>query len=698
MDDAVLGALVGTFSREAEELGTRLTRALLEVEKQDGTPDALATAHAELRRGLHRLKGSSATVGLGDLSSLAHEMEEQLQAHPQSRPLPRPVVDAFLSALDQGLEWVRGKASRRAELPDLAPALRALQAAAGAAPEAAGGPGAPAGPAPAPAAADAEASGWRVNASHVASMMGDVERLREIALRLEDQGRDVTRSISLVRGGLASEAVDELRSGLLATRVGLGSDAAELTALVESMEEWLKAICTLPCQTVVEPLHRTVRDLARQLGKEAKLSAVGVEIALDRRLLDALRAPLIQIVRNAVDHGIEAPGVREQAGKHREGIVAIRVEQAGNEVFIEISDDGAGVDQERIRATAVARGLVSADEAARLDARQVNAFVFRSGFTTRSTASGISGRGVGLDVVAEAVRSIHGRVEVHSVRGHGTRFVLTVPAEMGSSPLMIVGVGDQVFGIPMYAVRSALPADPGRVRSGRTGLQLEHEGALLPLEDLGGLLALRQPMSPGAGQPLLVIGADGREMALAVDTTLGDRWPVVRPLPEEVRHLEPYLGAATLARGEPVLVLRPTWLLESRTAEVAAASRILVVDDSLTARAVHRSVLESAGYTAHGAANAQQALDHLRHGTYEAIVCDVDLGEGMDGIALTALVRSRPDLERVPVVLVSTHDAEADRRRGKEAGADGFMSKKDCAAGLLLSEIGNAIARRRGKA
>jgi len=695
MDDGVLGTLIVTFAREAEELGARLTRALLEVEKPDAGEHALAAAHADLRRGLHRLKGSSATVGLTDVSALAHAMEDQLQAHPPSGPLPRPVVDAFLSALDQSVEWVRAKASRRTDSPDLGAMLRTLQAAAsGAAGASAPDPGA----APAPAGPDAETTGWRVNAAHVTSMMGDVERLREIALRLQDQGRDVTKAISLVRGGVAAEAADELRAGLLGTRVALTSDAAEIAALVESMEEWLKAICTLPCQTVVDPLHRTVRDLARQLGKEAKLSAIGVDVALDRRLLDALRAPLIQIARNAVDHGIEAPAVREQAGKHREGIIALRVEQAGNEVFIEISDDGAGLDDERIRTIAVARGLVSAEEAARLDARQVNAFVFRSGFTTRSSASGVSGRGVGLDVVAEAVRSVQGRVEVHSVRGHGTRFVLTVPAELGSSPLMIVGVGDQVFGIPMYAVRSALPADPARVRSGRTGLQLEHGGALLPLEDLGGLLALRQPMSPGPRQPLLVISGEGREVALAVDTTLGDRWPVVRPLPEEVRHLEPYLGAATLSRGEPVLVLRPSWLLESRSADIATASRVLVVDDSLTARAVHRSVLESAGYTAHGASSAQQALEHLRHGTYEAIVCDVDLGEGMDGIALTSLVRSRPELEGVPVVLVSTHDAEADRQRAKEAGADGFMSKKECAAGLLLSAIRDAIARRRGKA
>lgn len=705
MADALMGALVATFAREAEDLGASLTRALLVVEKPEHGADALGAAHADLRRGLHRLKGSAATVGLGELSELAHEMEDRLAEHAPGAALPRRVVDAFLTALDQGLEWTRARASHRPEACDLRAVARALRAAAGGEPldepsdaPAPRGGAAPAQAAASPGPAEPETTGWRVDGRHVASMVADVERLREIALRLEDQSRDVTRCLALVPKVAQGEAADQLRDALLGARVALTGDAAEVAARVESMEEWLKAVCTLPCQTVVDPLHRTVRDLARQLGKEAKLSAVGVEVALDRRLLDAIRAPLVQIVRNAVDHGIEAPEVRERAGKHREGIVAIRVEQAGNEVFVEISDDGAGLDEARIRDTAVSRGVVSADDAARLDARQLGALIFRSGFTTRGAVSGVSGRGVGLDVVADAVKAIHGRIEVHSVRGHGTRFVLSVPAEMGSSPLMLVGVGDQVFGIPMYAVRKALPARAARVRTGHAGLQLEDDGALLPLEDLGGLLGLRQPLTPADGQPLVVVSAEGRETALAVDTTPGDRWPVVRPLPEEVRHLEPYLGAATLSRGEPVLVLRPSWLLERRTQAAVATPRVLVVDDSLTARAAHRAVLESAGYAAHGAASAAQALEHLRRGAYQAMVCDVDLGEGMDGIALTALVRARPELEAVPVVLVSSHDDEDGRRRAREAGADAFISKQACAAGLLLAELDGALARRRRRA
>jgi chemotaxis protein histidine kinase CheA len=722
MDDSVLKAIIATFSAEAEELAQLLTHALLELEKSDNGAEALGAAHGQLRRGLHTLKGSAATVGFVELSTLVHQMEELLVTQSQATPLPRPLVDAFFSALDTGLQWVRAKASQRTDLPDLE-AIRATLVVAGASVNPGGAeaprtarPGAPAAKAPAhkvgarrrwgprnTAAAPAPdveiaTDGWRVKSSQVASLMGDVERLRELSLRLGEQGRDVARCIEMLPRALLGEAADDLRGRLLGTRFGLSSDAAEMSALVDSMEECLKAICTLPFKMVIEPLHRAVRDLTFELGKEAKISAVGAEAALDRRLLDALRAPLLQLVRNAVDHGIETPAAREKAGKHREAIIAIRVEQVGNEVFIELSDDGAGLDEERIRSTAVSRDLVRAEEAARLDTNQLSALIFRPGFTTRSTATDVSGRGVGLDIVAEAVRGIRGRIEVHSVRGQGTRFVLTFPAELGSSPLMVVGVADQVFGIPMHAVRKALPAHPSKVRAGRSRMGLEHEGAVLPLEDLGGLLGIRQPMSPGEGQPVLIVSAEGREAALAVDTTFGDQWPVVRPLPQEVRQLEQYLGAATLSRGQSILVLRPSWLLESRTAEVTTTRRILVVDDSLTARAVHRAVLESGGYTAHGAASAQQALEHLRQGTYEAIVCDVDLGEGMNGIALTALVRSRPELKDVPVVLVSSHDQEAERRRGHEAGADGFISKKDCVAGMLLSEIGTAIGRRRGKA
>ena len=192
--------------------------------------------------------------------------------------------------------------------------------------------------------------------------------------------------------------------------------------------------------------------------------------------------------------------------------------------------------------------------------------------------------------------------------------------------------------------------------------------------------------------------SQGRRLALCVDEVIGDKELVIRPLPVEVRELPAYQGAATLARGELVLILRPDWLVNlDRKSEsgLSGTRRALVVDDSLTARALHRTALEAGGYLVHTASNGRQALEQLRHSAYDVMVCDIGMDE-MDGYQLTAEVRQRPETDGMPILLVSARDSDADRQRGMASGADGFLTKKDCVSGRLLSEVSAVIARRKG--
>ena len=282
--------------------------------------------------------------------------------------------------------------------------------------------------------------------------------------------------------------------------------------------------------------------------------------------------------------------------------------------------------------------------------------------------------------------------------GQGTRFILTLPAELGSSPVLVVRCGEHQLGLPMAAVESSRVARARDLRVGRARVQLEHQQQLLPVQDLGALVGLRQPEAPADGQPILIVHAQGRRLALSVDEVIGDKELVIRPLPMEVRDLPAWQGAATLARGELVLILRPDFLvnLEARPESgVTGTRRALVVDDSLTARALHRTTLEAAGYTVHTAASAKQALEQLRHAAYDVMVTDIGMEE-MDGFELTAAVRQRPETDGMPILLVSARDSETDRRRGASVGADGFLTKKDCVSGRLLSEVSAVIARRKG--
>lgn len=735
MMDPMLEQLLQGFVDESQEIYERVTRNLMELEKEP----AQGSRFDDLARGLHTLKGSSATLGLDELADLAHKMEDViLPLRGSAQPVPAQLADAVLKSLDVWMARLRATAAK-SELPDLQQSLDLLVSLKGGAsaaatlaaqvarPEPAAHKPAPAekekattvpwlqpvreeeaepaAGAAAPAAAtpgDDSSAGdsWRVSTRQVIGLLHEVERLREVRLRIDERRRELEKSLQhLERAGGGLQTADT-RAMLLDIRRALAGDGEEAADIVASMEDGLKAISTMPVRTAIEPLRRAVRDLCKSTGKQARLSVVGAEVSLDRRVLEQLRGPLVHLVRNAVDHGLEMPDLRERRGKHREGALVIRVEQQGNMLFIEVADDGAGLDVERIREVASRRNLASQQELAAMTATQVHQIIFRPGFSTREEVSEVSGRGVGLDIVRNQIQALQGHVEVQSNPGQGTRFLLTLPAELGSSPVLVVRCGEHQLGIPMAAVESSRPARDKDLRVGRAKVQLEHREQLIAVQDLGALVGLRQPEAPHDGHALLILQSQGRRLALSIDEVLGDKELVIRPLPGEVRELPAYQGAATLAGGELLLILRPDWLVNlERKMEggISGTRRALVVDDSLTARALHRTALEAGGYLVHTASNARQALEQLRHSAYDVMVCDIGMDE-MDGYELTTAVRQRTETDSMPILLVSARDSDTDRQRGLAVGADGFLTKKDCVSGRLLSEISSVIARRKGAA
>ncbi|CAM4461895.1 response regulator [Corallococcus exiguus] len=722
--DPMLQPLVAGFAVEAQEVIQKVTMDLLELEREGLENDALAKIYTRLGRHLHTLKGSASSLGLQDLGDIAHKLEDALaplKAHTQK--MPRPVVDVLLHGLDLFMLRAQAHADGRGDdLPNPAAALAQLVAAAPppeeaavlpggafaqAQPVVAGGPPSAAGTPPVPAEAlfspeptgESSDAGWRVSANQVTSLMREVERLREVRLRVEERSRELERvSTLLAKQGLLAETA-EARTLLSGTGRSLRTDGEETSDVVDALEDGLKAITTRPTRTILDPLQRMVRDLSRQLGKEARLSVVGAEVSLDRRLLEKLQGALVHILRNAVDHGLEMPAEREKAGKHHEGALTLRVEQQGNLLYLEASDDGRGIDLAQVRKAAEKRGLVTAEEVARLNDNQVRELIFREGFSTRSDVTDTSGRGVGLDAVRATVESLQGRIEVSSTRGQGTRFVLTLPVDLGSSPVLMVRALEQFVGLPMLAVESTQLARPDMLRVGKRRTHLEHQGQLLPVVDLGARLGLRASSPPTEGQPLLIVQSGGKRVALGVDAVVGDRDLVIRPLPSEVRDVAAWQGAATLSRGELLLILRPDWVVsDSEKVTVSAVSRrALVVDDSLTARALHRAMLEAGGFQVHLAASGARALERLQADTYDVVICDLDMEE-MDGIELIARLRERKDTHTLPVILVSAHDTTVARERGLASGADGFLSKRECAAGRLLAEVLDVMSRRGSRA
>jgi chemotaxis protein histidine kinase CheA len=698
--DPLLREVVANFIGESRELSASATRDLLTIEKGAAAPEMRA-AWDRLARGLHTLKGSAATLGLEDLSALAHALEDLVRA-PRTAyaQLASDTTDVVLKSLDVFNHRLKAHVDG-VEVSDIKELLAKIPK--GVAPAAPQAPK-PLEPQPnkpdgqkAEAKSDAAqteevSDAWRVTSGQVMALMRELERLREMRLRLDERRRVLTRA--------ASSRIDEAEARAIMASVAkaLGNDAAEAVATVDALEDEVKAISALPLRTLLEPLQRSVRDLCRATGKLAELSTVGSEISLDRRVLDALKGPLTHLVRNAVDHGVETPAQRKARGKHEEGAIVVSAEQQGNLVFIEVSDDGGGLDTERIRAKAFDLGLFPQDVLASMDTQQVNQLVFASGLSTRDEVSETSGRGVGLDVVRAKVQALEGNVEVHSTPGQGTRMFLSVPTDLGSSPVLMVRVGEHRFGLPMMSVEGVIAAGRADIRVTRNEMRLLHHDQLLPLVDLGGLLALRQSEPPTPDAPVLFVHAAGQRVAVAVDEVIGDRDLVIRALPGEVRSIAAYQGASSLADGDLLLVLRPVYLTGAarEDAAIAAPRRALVVDDSLTARALHRTMLESGGYAVHAVSSGEHALEQLKRSAYDVVVCDVSM-EGMSGLDLAQTVRRSSALRGLPLVLVSMNDQPQDKENALQAGADVFLSKKDCVAGRLLGAVAEAMTARQHK-
>lgn len=714
--DNMISQLVQVFSGEAREWSESITRHVLEAERATD-PAALAGTYEVLARLLHNLKGTSATVGLDELSELAHVMEDVLVLYSKRRQaLPGPVADTILAGLDAFMARLRATVDGKKDVPSLSESMAALsRARREVAAEAASSEGERA---DASAADSARSDGlnepaehtdhsdrsredglgdgtWRVQAKQVIALMREVEQLREIRLRLEQRKRQIGQGIAalarLEMPALTRESIAIFSS----LEHALSSDAEETADIVQVLEDDLKEICTVPVRTIIEPLYRVVRDQCRVTGKEAALSVVGAEVALDRRIVEVLKRALVHLVRNAIDHGMDPPALRQQRGKHREGVVVIRTELHGNMAFVEVADDGGGLDTARIREVAAQTGIVAPTILAKMDDAQLHQLIFASGFSTSREVTQTSGRGVGLDIVRTELEALGGSVTVQSISGQSTRFLLTMPVELGSSALVIVRFGEHQLAVPAPGVDGIVGATSQGCRIDEDEMRLSHRDELIVLHDIGAVLGARQAQAPVEGQPILVLESQGRRAAMIVDEVLGDWDLVIRPLPPEVRDVPAYQGVVTSATGEILMVLRVDWLVsrQASAGAVVGKRQALVVDDALTVRALHRAVLEAAGFVVHTTGSAREALERARSARYDVVIADVQMPE-MDGYEMTAELRSEPLTKTLPVVLVSTHDGDDARARGQAVGADAFVSKKDCEAGALIATVTRVMARR----
>ena len=504
------------------------------------------------------------------------------------------------------------------------------------------------------------------------------------------------------------EALDAIARQLAGVRTDLEQLAADARRAADDLHHDVLATRMRPFGDITAGLPRLVRDLARQLDKEVRLVLRGTETAVDRDILAALDAPLGHLVRNALDHALEPPAEREAAGKDPEGRLVVAAAHRGGALVIRVEDDGRGIDAERVRARAVANGLVESAMAASLTPDEVLEFLFLPGFSTAGTVTDVSGRGIGLDAVQAMVHASGGSVRLSTMPGEGTTFSLHLPVTRSVLRCLLVAIGGEPFALPLSHVDRVVRVRPDELLTveGRACVRVDEE--VVGLVPAAAVLALPEGSVTDDAIHVVVLDDRGHRHGLEVEAFLGERDLVVRPLDARLGTVPDVLAASLLEDGTPIVILDPDDLVRSidedlgggrlrrlaRPAPAAArlARRILVVDDSLTVREVERQLLEAAGYRVETAVDGAAGWNALRLGDVDLLVTDVDMPR-MTGIELTRRVRADPRLARLPVVLVSYKDREEDRLAGMDAGADRYLTKSSFTDDSLITAVADLLTR-----
>ena len=743
-------SLLELFSLEADAQTQVLSAGLLALERNPTQADQLEAC----MRAAHSLKGAARIVGVDAGVSVSHVMEDCLVSAQEGRLYLQPEhIDALLQGTDLLMRIATpgntvGPADVEAYVALMERLLDPSQPTAKVAPQPAPAPtpapapvidALPAEPEPAPPLGsepprqnkrmtEGGERVLRVTAERLNSLLDlsskslvETQRLKPYLASLQRlkriQGNGV-HALDHLDGHLktlglsleAQEALADARRLLSEAQALLAEKTVELDEFAWQAGQRAQVLydtalaCRMrPFADVLAGQARMVRDLGRSLGKQVRLEIEGEKTQVDRDVLEKLEAPLTHLLRNAVDHGIEAPEQRLLAGKPAEGLIRLRASHQAGLLVLELSDDGHGVDLERLRGTIVDRHLSTLETALHLSEEELLTFLFLPGFSLRDKVTEVSGRGVGLDAVQHMVRQLRGAVVLEQAAGQGSRFHLEVPLTLSVVRSLVVEVGEEAYAFPLAHIERMCDLAPDDIVQLEGRQHFWHEGRHVGLVAASQLL--QRPPGHGNEETLKVVVIRERDAVygIAVERFIGERTLVVLPLDDRLGKVQDISAGALLDDGSVVLIvdvedmlrsvdkLLNTGRLEriarrSQQAVEAPRKRVLVVDDSLTVRELQRKLLLNRGYEVAVAVDGMDGWNALRSEDFDLLITDIDMPR-MDGIELVTLLRRDTRLQSLPVMVVSYKDREEDRRRGLDAGADYYLAKASFHDDALLDAV-----------
>jgi two-component system chemotaxis sensor kinase CheA len=761
-DDSLEARLLATFKIEAREIIQAMAASLAILEKAPSAweqPEAIESVF----RSAHSLKGAARAVNSKDIESLCHSMESVFTGLKRREiAAPPALFDLFYRALDALDALLRrlDPGQGAVEKPDVTELVGALELAISKKPSSQTSERATAPPVretsvtpiPKSGPPDREARLAATETVRVAAQKLDAMllqaaelipagmaasqhagRLRELGERFSEWRRAWTRIRPAIRGMSATlDAAKESREEQHLSRLiefvdwnqqfvenvdrqlteivrTADRDQRSLATMVDGLLEEASKVAMQPFSTVLNLFPRFVRDLSRDENKDVDLVIQGAELEIDRRILEELKDPLIHLIRNSLDHGIESPADRVKKGKPPRGAITIFVSaRDGSSVELLVSDDGAGIDLERLKSAAVKEGLLSAERAQGIADQDALQLIFQSGATTSPIITDLSGRGLGLAITREKVTALSGAIFVESHSGQGTVFRIVLPMTLARFRGVLVQARESLFMLPTAGIDRVVPLRAGSmatVENRETITVSEKAVSLVHLADVLALPAAVGLQSVSPHSSAVVITSDGERIAFAVDAVLGEQEILVKPLGPQLTCLPHFAGATVLASGTvvPILYL-PELAKRARQAaalpatnaisqghsEIEEAGAVLVAEDSITSRTLLKNILETAGYRVETAIDGIDAFTKLRSSSFDLVVSDVDMPR-MNGFGLTAKIRNDKQLAELPVILVTSLDSPKDREHGIDVGANAYIIKSSFDQTNLLEVVRRLI-------
>jgi two-component system, chemotaxis family, sensor kinase CheA len=726
LDPEILKKLIETFKPELEEKLQDITDHALILERAGLDEPTRKNAIEIIFRAAHNIKGTSRGIGINDVGTLAHHLESlftniqknTITLSPAIISLTLDAVDklrqamqAFISKkpLDFNLEEFihhlnTGQPLTKEQKHEEIPIISTKEMT--------------------PESIDSDSIRVSIkNLDHISALMEEFQ-LNKIAIddhynalahlstkmaSFEQQLKQVMHytdpnaSTSKALAGI-NHVFSDLVHETLHLQQTMHKRINEINVLSNTLLDEVRTLRLIPAAVLLRTLPRTVRDIAQSLQKSVEFSIHGDSVKMDKMVLEGLKDPLIHILRNAVDHGIEESTVRKAANKPEVAHIAMHVIDQGDHIDIQITDDGAGIDSKKIADTACQKNLLTPEELLTLSNDDILNLVFKPGFSTKKIITDVSGRGFGLDIVKENITRLKGHVSIATELGKGTMISLSVPLTLASERGFLITCAGQTFVIPSTLIEHVVTLPKKNILHIEGTEAIDIDQHPIPLRLLSSLLNISQQIPNKELYTVLIAKKDQDHIGFIVDEILGEREIVIKPTLAPLDNMTLVSGGTLSSEGKVILVLNVNALINqalTRTQHISIEEapetliaphrpHILIVDDSITTRTLEKNILESKEYKVTAAVNGKEAWDLLQKESFSLVITDVSMPI-MDGFTLTEHIKTNDKLRELPVIIVTSLDSEAEKKRGIDVGADAYIIKNAFESNELLSIVAQLL-------